>query len=306
MFKAAIRANSIAPNGKRCFTVEVTYPRFVHSELMTHRMFSRNAASSRAIPIQKMIERVESEPAMPVFWGANQAGMQSAVELQGSHREHAKAVWNGARKANVTHARLLVQTGLHKQLVNRRIEADSSITVIITATDWENFFHQRCSPMAQQEIRLVAEMIAHLYYFSDDKPVKVGYGDFHTPYITKEDEEAIAQLEGVDQQNFQETLCQISVARCARVSYLTQNGIRSYEDDLNLFNRLLSSGHWSPFEHVATPLTEPTEQSGNFFGWRQLRKQYADENVRFYEPDVDSLQRYVESLVEMPKMQLGD
>lgn len=81
MYSTRVLKDSVAPCGKRLTTWELTYPRFVHAELMTHRLFSRNSASSRAIPTEKLIERVEKDPAMPIFWGKNQKGMQAEVEM---------------------------------------------------------------------------------------------------------------------------------------------------------------------------------------------------------------------------------
>ena len=52
--KAVIAADSINVKGKRITTFIVTMPRIVLAELNTHRVFSRNSASSRAIPFTKM------------------------------------------------------------------------------------------------------------------------------------------------------------------------------------------------------------------------------------------------------------
>ena|SRR3990172_10692569 len=103
MYSARILCDSesiyhkIGEHGNRLTTMEITYPRFVHSELMTHRMFSRNAASSRAIPISKMIEAVERDPVIPVWWGKNQSGMQARKELDSYEKEIAISRWLKAR-----------------------------------------------------------------------------------------------------------------------------------------------------------------------------------------------------------------
>lgn len=143
MNKATIVADSVsAVNGQRLITYELEYPRFIHAELMTHRLFSRNAASSRAIPISKMMEMVEETPAMPVEWGMNQAGMQ-AKEVH-SNPEVCESVWKLAAQQAVYSAQALQNLGLHKQIVNRVLEPFQIMKTIVTATEFDNFFWLRC------------------------------------------------------------------------------------------------------------------------------------------------------------------
>src|ERR1019366_6662026 len=164
-FSARVLLDSRSPSGARLTTMEVRYPRFIHSEMMTHRVFSRNAASSRAIPIKKMISAVREEPALPVYWGRNQTGMSAREEIQPAVEALARAEWQAALEDALRHAeRLAAQDiDLHKQLVNRLLEPFAWITVIITATEWANFFTQRAHPDAQPEIRHVAEMMLAAY-----------------------------------------------------------------------------------------------------------------------------------------------
>jgi thymidylate synthase ThyX len=251
--------------------MEVRYPRFIHSEMMTHRVFSRNAASSRAIPIKKMIAAVRDEPAMPIYWGRNQSGMSAREEIDETARAAAQAVWREALDHALASAERLTANDidLHKQLVNRLLEPFAWITVIITATEWSNFFTQRCHPDAQPEIHEIAQLMLGAYRAST--PQTVPAGGWHLPLI-QEDER------GLDP----ELLCKLSVARSARVSYLTHDGKRDLEKDLELYERLLgggANGHWSPFEHVATPLNESGAFSGNLRGWEQFRKRFSQENV---------------------------
>jgi thymidylate synthase ThyX len=243
--------------------MEVTYPRFIHAEFMTHRMFSRNAASSRAIPVKKMLERVELDPAMPVFWGKNQSGMQANGELEEPQKSLAQFRWMEARDAALFHAQALLDLGLHKQLVNRILEPFSWITVIVTATEWSNFFALRRHPDAQPELHYVADLMFAAQ--EDSRPVA---REWHMPYL-QPDEDKLPL----------ETQQGVSVARCARVSYLTHDGKREIAKDLELFDRLKNgsgTGHWSPFEHVAKAMNEPI-RCGNFIGWSQFRKTFANE-----------------------------
>src|ERR1700736_6023813 len=271
-FSARVLLDSISPAGVRLTTMEVRYPRFIHSEVMTHRLFSRNSASSRAIPIRKMIDAVRSEPAMPVWWGRNQSGMQAFDRIDEETQALAEGEWRKALEDALAHAERLSASdiNLHKQLVNRILEPFAWITVILTATEWSNFFTQRTHEDAQPELKHIAQMMLKAYRAST--PRVLGIGDWHTPLILA-DEEATLPLED---------RLKISVARSARVSYLSHDGARDHQKDLELYEKLLgggSNGHWSPFEHVATPLADGTAWSGNFRGWEQYRKRFAQEHV---------------------------
>ena len=276
-FSARILLDSISPAGVRLTTMEVRYPRFIHSECMTHRNFSRNSASSRALPIRKMIDAVRAEPAMPLWWGRNQSGMQAREEIDEQARVLAETEWRRALDDALVHAERLASSeiNLHKQLVNRILEPFAWITVIITATEWSNFFTQRTHEDAQPELKHIATMMLGAYRAST--PRVLALGEWHTPLILP-DEEAALPLE---------TRLQISVARAARVSYLSHDGTRDHAKDVELYERLVgggANGHWSPFEHVATPLTTRAEWSGNFRGWEQYRKRFAQEHASSF-PD---------------------
>lgn len=270
-YSTRILLDSIAPCGKRLTTWELTYPRFVHAELMTHRLFSRNSASSRAIPIEKLIERVEKDPAMPVFWGKNQKGMQAEVEMSSEEQRHASEQWLLARDLAVQQCKHLAGLGVHKQLANRVIEPWMFITVIVSATEYSNWFHLRNHRAAQPEIAWVARDMWKK--FNEQKPMPRQAGAWHLPLISLE--EAMGTEEA--------TLKKVSTGRCARVSYLTHEGVRDMEKDIELHDKLCSGpatgepGHWSPFEHVAQALDKP-DRIGNFIGWKQYRKEFETEH----------------------------
>lgn len=266
-YSARVILDSIAPCGKRLVTVEATYPRMVHAELLTHKRLSRNSSSSRAIPIAKMIEQVRSDPAMLVHWGRNQKGMQAETELSGEALTQAKEAWLAGRDHAVTIAQQLADLGAHKQIANRVLEPWMWITVLISATEWDNFFLQRCHKDAQPEIRRAADFIYDAMARSRPRLLKAG--EWHTPLILDDE---IATLSPT-------LLCKISAGRCARISYLTHDGRRDIQADLALADRLTaaSPGHWSPLEHVAEALASP-EPSGNFIGWKQYRKCFAGES----------------------------
>ena len=258
---ARVVADSLSPDGVRLTTLEVTLHRFVLAELNTHRVFSRNSASSRAIPVPKQVARVVDDPATPVEFGANQRGMQAAAPLEGVAAEQALAHWLAARDAAVEAAEALRELGVHKQVTNRLLEPFMWHTVIVSSTAWDGFWEQRCSPLAQPEIRVAAEAMRAVFDASTPDPV--GPDGWHLPYV---DAEHDADLD--DEQR-----TQVSAARCARVSYLTHDGLRDVAKDLELYERLVTARppHWSPLEHVATPAAPGAAVPGNFDGWQQLR-----------------------------------
>lgn len=285
--RAEIIADSVSPDNARVTTFVCTYPRFIHSEVMTHRIFSRNASSSRAIPIDKMIQAVEQNPAVPVFWGKNQPGMQAAEELDDieirhhpiesdfdlgtypanlTDRQYAQSLWLEARTIAVAQARRLQKLGVHKQIVNRVIEPWAHITVIITATDWPNFYALRTHKDAQPEFRELAHEM--LQAFVDSTPVERRASDWHLPFIT--DEERTIYHENM--------LLKLCVARCARVSYLNHEGTFDIKKDAELHDKLKESGHMSPFEHPCQAMGM-AEAVGNFHGWYQYRKHIPKECI---------------------------
>ncbi len=257
-FSARVLTDSVSTAGVRLTTLEVRFPRFVLSEFNTHRVFSRNSASSRAVPTKKMIERVLHHPAMPVEWGVNKPGMSASEALTDAHADQAKAEWLRARDSAVEHVQNLQRFNVHKQVVNRILEPFMWHTVIVTATEWNNFYALRCAPNAQPEIRVAAELMRDAMAASTPRPVEIG--DWHLPLV-QDDEHDMP----IDE------LKKISAARCARVSYLTHDGSRDIAKDIELCERLRADRHLSPFEHVATPSGDAAFHA-NFRGWVQMRK----------------------------------
>jgi hypothetical protein len=281
-YACRIVADSISQQGCRLTTFEVCFPRMVLAEFNTHRVFSRNSASSRAIPIEKILARVQEDPFIPIYWGKNQKGMQAELELTPEEQELARLEWLKARDSAVAHAKQLLAIGVHKQITNRVLEPFMWHTCIVTATEWENYFHLRNNLMAQPEIHRIAEMMDLAY--REGKPRELAPNEWHLPYVRPEEYSELSL----------EQLIKLSTARCARVSYLTQDGIRDVNADFTLYDRLLSGGHMSPSEHPARPMTEAeiilyTEQRyagsytaplpflGNFRGWVQHRKEIPGE-----------------------------
>lgn len=260
---AKIICDSISPHGIRLTTFELTYPRIIHSELKTHRVFSSNSASSRAIPIVKMIDSVLEHTFIPDHWPMNKPGMSSdAVIADPSDVSDAKFLWLSARDCTIETVRRLEKLGVHKQITNRLLEPWVYITTIVSSTDYTNFFKLRCHSAAQPEIQELACKMREKYDSGD--PIEMKSGDWHLPYITPSDTNV----------HMEKVLQQISVARCARVSYMRHTDLKNPLDDLAFHDRLMKNGHWSPFEHVATPQekVERDPETGNFKGWIQYRK----------------------------------
>lgn len=290
---AKIIKDSVSEYGYRVTTMEVTIHRFVLAELNTHRDFSRNSASSRAIPFRKQVERIQTSPAIPVEWRAEQKGMQGGDILERAIAKESEKHWLEARDNAVKAARSLNALGVHKSIVNRLMEPFMWHTVIITSTNWDNFFKQRVSPLAQPEIRVAAEMMLEAY--ENSVPEEIEHGWWHLPYIDEEadslaleqyyhdqDIDPWTQVEGLEGL---EVLKQVSAARCARVSYLTHDGKRDIAKDVELYERLTSADpmHASPLEHVCTPASyaevRACEVRGNLLGWYQLRHMVEDERA---------------------------
>lgn len=290
MYEAKILADSVSLAGHRLTTFQITFPRIVLAEFNTHRCFSRNSASSRAIPVEKMLAMVEDDAYIPVFTGAKK-GM-SGTDMLENQTWQADCIthWNQARYDAAYNARRLLSLGVHKQDVNRLLEPFLWHTAVVTSTDYGNFFKQRCDLAAHPAIRTIACMMADLYYCR--RPRKLLYGDWHIPYRHQADREDIRlrnenfAIEGIAISEY-DTLCKVSAARCARVSYLTQEGKRDIKQDLNLFDRLIENGHWSPLEHVARPCYSGDASNSNFTGWHQLRKDYPNEFASYSPPNTE-------------------
>jgi hypothetical protein len=232
-------------------------------------------------------------PVVPISWGAEQSGMQAGGEIPEKFRPLARQLWLEACASALRHADMLANIGrtfaerfpdqvepgdsdvrIHKSIPNRITEPWMWITVVMTATEWANFFRLRCHPDAEIHFQKIATMIRDA--LAESKPVERWY---HLPFI--QDDERSADVSGW---KYRETLAKVSTARCARVSYLTHEGTRSIDADLALFDRLCQGsgfGHWSPHEHVACAFsgTRADTRSGPFLGWLQFRKEFANENL---------------------------
>lgn len=246
-------ADSLSEAGVRLTSLALHYPRFIHAEMMTHRVFSRNASSSRAIPVTKMNDSIMHTMAMPIHWGANQPGMQAReehtaiVKPEWCGSMNVDMAWQNAGASAVDWSQAISDAGYHKQICNRITEPFQFIDVIITATEWENFFALRIHHDAQPEIAELATIMEIAIDMSE--PDRLAKEQWHLPYVDK--------WESLDE------AIKCSVARCARVSY--KNHDQTDPDvvkDIALHDRLLASMHMSPFEHVAKPMEKVEDVNG--------------------------------------------
>lgn len=253
---AKIVADSVSPAGHRLTTFECVFPRIVLAEVNTHRMlckegvpeFSRNSASSRAIPVEKMIARVLEDPYVPTHWGKNQKGMSADEDLHPVRQKEAKDDWWSACISAVKWAQRELDIGVHKQITNRLIEPFMWHTAVITATEWSNFFNLRDNKNAHPDFRDLAAM-AHLLY-QKSEPRLINYGEWHLPYVEPAEAFDAEVLHDADY------ACRVSIGRCARVSYDRLHEEETPEKSKGRCDGMLSAGHMSPFEHVARPMTE--------------------------------------------------
>jgi len=304
---ASVVADSIGEHSPRLTTLLLRYPRCIHAEFMTHRVFSRNASSSRAVPVKKLIQDVLDDPFIPLYWGKNQKGMQAVEEHDAlvnvpevgyfSRTLKREDAWLQARDEAVHIARAFDEAGYHKQIVNRLLEPFSHITVVVTATEWSNFFALRRHKDAEPHIHMLADRMWEAMQASTPKLLKPG--QWHLPFVNtmmtngKHDGYRIVSndLSRIDRIAEQQAI-KLSVARCASTSYKTVEGFdMTLERAIALHDKLVGGDplHASPCEHQAQvdewrrdagydgfrdiPGFDHESQRGNMApGWIQYRK----------------------------------
>lgn len=299
--KATIIADSVSPQGVRLTTFEIEYPRFILAELNTHRMLSKNSASSRAIPSKSLHEHILQHPARPIFWGKNQPGMKAKEALEPDFAERASRLWDAAIHSSILYSDEMASLGLHKQIANRPVELGMTMKTVISGTEWNNLWHLRDHEDAQPEFAALAKTMRQEY--ANSTPVPLSPGEWHLPYIDIYRSTIGGTLHYLSQDGEELSLEDariISASCCAQVSY------RKTDDNIDkarkIYKQLIEStpAHASPVEHQATPM--PTRYatgeysrdwpegishqdrdgnywSGNFKGWIQFRKLIPNEQL---------------------------
>jgi len=299
--KATIIADSVSPKGVRLTTFEIEYPRFILAELNTHRMLSKNSASSRAIPSKSLHEHILQHPARPVFWGKNQPGMKAKEALEPDFAERAEKLWDAAIHSSILYSGEMASLGLHKQIANRPVELGMTMKTVVSGTEWNNLWHLRDHEDAQPEFAALAKAMRAEY--DNSTPVLLSPDEWHLPYIDMYRSAVGSTLHYLSQNGEELSLEDariISASCCAQVSY------RKSDDNIDkarkIYKQLIEStpAHASPVEHQATPM--PTRYaageysrdwpkgishqdrdgnywSGNFKGWIQFRKLIPNEQL---------------------------
>jgi thymidylate synthase ThyX len=242
MISAEIIKHSTSWLGKEIITFVLEYPRYVHSELLTHRVFSKNSASSRAIPIEKFIKVADERPVKPI-WTLNKKGMQGD-KADSSTQTAADAIWLEARDSAMDYAAQLSFIGAHKQNVNRILEPWFYHKIVLTGTDFDNWYTLRNHKDAQPEIQLLAQKMLEATEAST--PELLDKGQWHIPFSNNLGPTGL-RVDTV------EKILKVSVARCARVSYNNFDGTSDVQKDIDLYEKLVVSEplHASPAEHQA-------------------------------------------------------
>lgn len=260
---ATVIADTVSVHtGERITTMELCYPRIIHSELLTHRAFSRNATSSRATPAKACIQEVQEHPFTPALWLKNQPGMAGGEPLSPAAQRVAFEAVDYLRNKALSAVAQLQFLGVSKQQCNRYIEPWLRIKTLVTATEWENFFELRLDEAhVQPEMFELAEAMRQAMDASE--PAR---GRRHLPYV----DAAFPDDCGAEDGAVIRAALQ-SAARCARVSYLTHdNKEPDLQKDIELADKLWKNKHLSPFEHAAIA-TKHGIRYANFTGWRSFR-----------------------------------
>ncbi len=297
---ATIIADSINSNGIRLTTFELEYPRWILAEVNTHKILSKNTASSRAIPVERVLEQVDNSPAMPVEWGANNPGMVSKTMLDELKAKSAEMLWRAAAKAASSFARVMSDKfglNVHKQLAGRLIETFTMSKTVLTGTEFANFFNLREHGDAQPEFYELAKCMRAARDLSI--PTFLLNGQWHLPYVDLVDGKYYVSGTNVDL----ETAKQVSASCCAQVSYRKLDTSVEKANDVFLKLKLsdpeYKNKHSSPVEHQATPIDPDAKSfdpstwpagvthvrrdgslwSGNLRGWVQFRQLIPNEAV---------------------------
>lgn len=271
---AELIKHSTWEKGQDLYTFRLVYPRFIHGEVMTHRVFSRNAASSRAIPINAMMAEIQKTPACPIHWGENQRGMQADRQVDGEKRTQSMTRWLMALESSLHHAEALRDLGVHKQVVNRLLEPFMFMTTIVTTTEGglNNFFNLRKHKDAQPEIYELARLMDQAVMHST--PERLESFEWHMPFVDSfrdgEGSQAFVDENGSVIKLRQAIM--ISVSACAQVSF-RKNDL-SLEKAERIYKMLVGADvvHASPFEHVAFAMEPTKKKRSNLIGWTQCRK----------------------------------
>lgn len=310
---AKVLKDSVSPTGVRLTTLIARFPRFILAELNTHRVLSRNSASSRAIPTERLIQSVKDNPFIPETFNSRIKGMGIGDELNSDESDYAKNTWIRASQDAIHRATILSEIGIDKSRANRILEPFMWHTAIISSTEWDNMMGLRCpdgdSPdkdfPAQWEFQQISILIRDAMKASE--PESLEYGQWHIPLIHGIASDDPYIIDVLDSSDRIEIIKKVAARQLARVSFDTHTQYESVDVAVSKSHDLSSSAHFSPFEHIARPLayidtfnkmSEIADKivmpvsclgdtlrnsmdkmwCGNFRGWIQMRKEFKNED----------------------------
>jgi thymidylate synthase ThyX len=299
MMKVEFIQGSIA-NDVKITTLVLEYPRSIHAQLLTHRVFSKNSSSSRAVPIKAAIEQIDNNPAQ-FIWTENQSGMSGkgiddSFKLTLIH-DAVTNLWNQVKQTVLYLGSKESEGGLnvHKQNAARFLEPFQNIRVVLTSTEWENWDWLRVDSAAQPEIAQLAKLM--LEARTNNKYMQLAEGEWHVPFIKREVDPDTAEIvyrhPETDAVLTVKEAIELSMSICAQTSFRKED--YSDEKTESVIDKLFTGNkvHASPSEHQATPIPKFTDYgdnnnewpegvthidrkhqywSGNFRGWIQNRQ----------------------------------
>jgi hypothetical protein len=294
---ARVIADSVTTNGKRMTTFECEAPRIILAEINTMRMLSKNCSSSRAIPVNTILNQVRNDPFLPVEWGKNKAGMSSTETMTEAEAKETEAMWREAGNSAAFYSQKLLDLGLHKQWANRGTETYQFIKQVISGTEWNNLWWLRNHDAAQPEYHELSRVMHEAFELSVPKLLLVG--EWHTPYVSSTRNSATGVMEYFDSTG---ALLNVVEAQKVSSSCCAQSSYRKSDDSLakalDIYEKLVGMDrkHASPFEHIATPIPLQTKPfspstwvngithvnkngqlgSGNLYGFIQFRQLIED------------------------------
>lgn len=310
-YECRVERDSVSPAGVRLTTFVIKYPRRVLAEEVTHRLVydnwgdvecyvtssramtineSKNSASSRAIPLAKMVEAVQTDLFYPQ-WTKNQSGMQGEGVSDPLTVEKGNQIWDNVRRHNVEAALQLNELGFHKQDCNRLLEPFAWITQVVTSTAWDNFFALRCDEFADPHLRHIARLM--FLHRRNSSPVALEPAQWHLPFVPLNEQMSFRFWPGTPgplPEGEMPDLIQCSAARCAWISYMNHDRDGTLEQMKKTYHRLITSRpvHASPVEHQATPYRPGFHQhegrTSNLRGYLQARKLVPHEECTSYSP----------------------
>lgn len=263
-FYVRVLADSLSPDDVRLTTLECKYPRFIHSEVLRHRVHSHSVESSRAVPTERNIQKLRTEPFVPATFNKRVKGMGVGEEMDEAERKQSELIWRHAAEFAGDHAEALSKVGLDKSRANRLMEPFMWVKDIITATEWSNFLALRCPPgnsvdldfPAQPEFQQFALLVRQALQIS--QPKELEYGWWHLPGATglelhKLNNARKGRYVG-GAEAYVNDLKRACPRRLAKISFDNLDKVEDIEISIAKTGELVSFGHFSPTEHVARPM----------------------------------------------------